>query len=103
MPAAPDESAFAAQLKNFQELDAAVDQEAAEARRLINAIIDDKNTPSDNAALGRLDDRIETTMTDLRRRLNETSSRALAQLDAHNFPEASRTMAEMVFLPSGVL
>jgi class 3 adenylate cyclase len=95
MQTTPDEAAYAAQLKHFQELDAAVDQEAAEARRLINAIIDDKNTPSDNAALGRLDDRIETTMNDLRRRLNEASGRVLAQIDAHHFPEAGRSMTEV--------
>jgi class 3 adenylate cyclase len=91
----PDAAAYAAQLKKFQELDAAINQEAAEARRLINAIIDDPSTPSDNAALGRLDDRIETTMTDLRHRLNEQSDRVLEQVEANNFPEAARLMAEV--------
>src|SRR5262249_3607674 len=69
MQATPDQAAYAEQLKRFQDLDAAVEQEATAARKLINAIIDDRSTPSDNAALGRLDDRIDTTMTDLRRRL----------------------------------
>ncbi|WP_407159749.1 adenylate/guanylate cyclase domain-containing protein [Bradyrhizobium sp. STM 3557] len=91
----PDAAAYAAQLKKFRELDAAIDQEAAEARRLINAIIDDPSTPSDNAALGRLDDRIETTMTDLRHRLNEQSDRVLEQVEANNFPEAARLMADV--------
>jgi len=91
----PDAAAYAAQLKKFQELDAAIDQEAAEARRLINGIIDDPSTPSDNAALGRLDDRIETTMTDLRHRLNEQSDRVLEQVEASNFPEAARLMADV--------
>jgi class 3 adenylate cyclase len=95
MQSTPDATAYAAQLKAFHELDAAVDQEAAEARRLINAIIDDTSTPSDNAALGRLDDRIETTMTDLRHRLNEQSDRVLEQVEANNFPEAARLMAEV--------
>jgi hypothetical protein len=75
-----DQAAYAEQLKNFKELDAAVEQEAAEARRLINAIIDDNSTPSDNAALGRLDDRIENAMDDLRRRLEEENDRVLEQL-----------------------
>jgi class 3 adenylate cyclase len=95
MQSTPDATAYAAQLKKFQELDAAIDQEAADARRLINAIIDDPSTPSDNAALGRLDDRIETTMTDLRHHLNEQSERVLEQVEANNFPEAARLMAEV--------
>ena len=95
MQSTPDAAAYAAQLKSFRELDAAVDQEATEARRLINTIIDDPSTPSDNAALGRLDDRIETTMTDLRRRLNEQSERVLEQVEANNFPEAARLMADV--------
>ena len=90
-----DQAAYAEQLKNFKELDAAVEQEAAEARRLINAIIDDNSTPSDNAALGRLDDRIENAMDDLRRRLDEENDRVLEQLEANNFPEASRIMVHI--------
>jgi len=90
-----DQAAYAEQLKNFKELDAAVEQEAAEARRLINAIIDDNSTPSDNAALGRLDDRIENAMDDLRRRLEEENDRVLEQLEANNFPEASRIMVHI--------
>jgi adenylate cyclase len=95
MQSAPDPAAYAEQLKHFRELDAAVDQEAADARRLINAIIDDPSTPSDNAALGRLDDRIETAMNDLRRRLNDQSAQVLEQVEANNFPEAARLMGEV--------
>jgi class 3 adenylate cyclase len=95
METTPDQAAYAEQLKKFQELNAAVDQEAAAARQLINAIINDTSTPSDDARLGRLDGRIETTMDDLRRRLNEESTRALEQLDAHNFPEAARILARV--------
>jgi class 3 adenylate cyclase len=95
MQAAPDQAAYAVQLKAFQDLGAAIDREGAAARQLINAIIDDPSTPSDNAALGRLDDRIETTMGDLRRRLNDQNARVLEQLDAKNFPEASRIMIDV--------
>jgi class 3 adenylate cyclase len=95
MQSTPEPTAYAAQLKAFRELDAAVDQEAADARRLINAIIDDPSTPSDDAALGRLDDRIDTTMSDLRHRLNEQSNRVLEQIEANNVPEAARLMAEV--------
>jgi len=90
-----DRAAYAAQLKAFKDLDGAVEQEAAEARRLINAIIDDPSTPSDNAALARLDDRIENTMNDLRRRLDNENNQVIEQLEANNFAEASRTMAHI--------
>ncbi|WP_316189961.1 adenylate/guanylate cyclase domain-containing protein [Bradyrhizobium sp. SZCCHNR3142] len=95
MEAAPDQASYAEQLKRFQELDADVAREAAAARQLINAIIEDPSTPSDNAALGRLDARIEATMSDLRRRVNEDSARVIERLDAHDFPEAARMMAEV--------
>jgi adenylate cyclase len=95
METTPDQAAYAERLKAFRDLDAAVEQEASAARKLINAIIDDTSTPSDNAALGRLDDRIDTTMSDLRRRLNEESERVLEQVDAHNFPEAARMMTHV--------
>ena len=38
--------------------------EAQAARKLINAIIDDTSTPSDNAALARIDSRIDSLMSD---------------------------------------
>lgn len=95
MEAAPDQASYAEQLKRFQELDADVAREAAAARQLINAIIEDPSTPSDNAALGRLDARIEATMSDLRRRVNEDSARVIERVDAHDFPEAARMMAEV--------
>ena len=39
-----------------------IEQEAQAARALINAIIDDTSTDSDNATLGRIDDRIENVV-----------------------------------------
>lgn len=47
-----DEAAFAARQRNFQEADRQVEEEAEAARKLINAIIDDVRTPSDNASHG---------------------------------------------------
>lgn len=95
MQATPDPTAYAAQQKAFQDLDADIEREATAARQLINSIIDDPSTPSDYAALGRLDARIETTMADLRHRLNEESAVALEQVDAHNFSDANLTMARV--------
>src|SRR5215469_9191153 len=51
----PDEATYADRLKVFEETDVQMDQEAQTARKLINSIIDDKSTPSDNIALARLD------------------------------------------------
>ena len=90
----PDEASYAAHLKTFQALDAEVEQQAQMARENIAGIIADTSTPSDNAALGRLDDRIETTMSDLRHRLSEQNALTLQQLDAGKFDEARRTMAQ---------
>src|SRR5579872_3255704 len=56
----PDEAAYAANLKVFKDIDPEIDQQAQAARQLVDAIIDDASTPSDNAALGRIDDRIDT-------------------------------------------
>jgi adenylate cyclase len=89
----PDEASYAAHLKTLQALDADVEQHAQKAREQIVAIIQDTSTPSDNAALGRLDDRIDTAINDLRRRLGVQNTLVLQQLDAHNFDEAKRTLA----------
>src|SRR5262249_11483593 len=90
----PDEASYAAHLKTFHALGADVDREAQAARDKIAAIIDDISTPSDNAALGRLDDRIDTAVNDLRHRLNDRNAELLQQLDARKFDDASKTIAE---------
>ena len=74
-------------------LDPEIDREAENARKFIAEIIDDTSTPSDNAALGRLDERIENAVTDLRHRLNERDAHLLHQLDAHDFAGARETLA----------
>jgi adenylate cyclase len=89
----PDQASYAAHLKTFQSVNAEIDREAQAARKQIAAIIDDPSTPSDNAALGRLDDRIDTAVNDLRERLNERDATLLKQLDAGNFDEAKSTLA----------
>ena len=71
MATPPDEASYASHLKIFQSADSEIDREAQAARKQIAAIIDDTSTPSDNAALGRLDDRIDTAVNDLRQRLDE--------------------------------
>jgi adenylate cyclase len=88
----PDEASYAANLKIFQSVDPEIVGEAQAARKQIAAIIDDTSTPSDNAALGRLDDRIETAISDLRERLDEQGANLLKQFDARKFDEAKATL-----------
>jgi len=89
----PDEASYAAHLKMLQATEADVEREAQHARDLIDAIIDDTSTPSDNAALGRLDDRIDTVINDLHKRLNDKNALLLQQLDAGKSNEARATLA----------
>jgi len=88
----PDEAGYAARLKAYREADTEVEREGQEARKLINAIIDDPTTPSDNAALGRIDDRIENAIDEARKQLSEQSAQLLRQLDAKDFAAVRETL-----------
>jgi len=90
----PDQASYATHLKTFQALGPEVEREAQAARDKIAAIIEDISTPSDNAALGRLDDRIDTAVNDLRHRLDDRTAVLLQQLDARKFDDATKTIAE---------
>ncbi len=89
----PDEASYTEHLKTYQKLDPEIDREAEAARKFIGEIIDDTSTPSDNAALGRLDERIENAVTDLRHRLDERDAHLLRQLDANDFAGVQETLA----------
>jgi adenylate cyclase len=89
----PDEASYAAHLKAFQSLNPEIDREAQAAREQIAAIIDDRSTPSDNAALGRLDERIDTAVHELRERLDEQDAMLLKQLDAGHFDQVKSALA----------
>jgi adenylate cyclase len=89
----PDESGFKARKDWYEAKSAEVEREAQEAHRLINAIIDDRSTPSDNAALARIDSRIDSLMTDARRYLKETSAELISQLEARDFEAARHSLA----------
>jgi class 3 adenylate cyclase len=89
----PDEAGYAAHLKAFQSINPQIDREAQAARKQIAAIIADPSTPSDDAALGRLDDRIDTAVNDLRVRLDEQYAILLKQLEARHFDEAKSALA----------
>jgi hypothetical protein len=91
----PDEASAAAHLKAFEEKGPEVQREAEAARKLIKAIIDDPSTPSDNVALTRIDDRIDTAVNDLRHRLDEEIGQLLSQLEGQNFTEVLHGLARV--------
>lgn len=92
MQSPSDEEAYAVRLREFEESDRKIEEEAEGARKLINAIIEDPRTPSDNAALARIEIRIETAVTELRRDLNEDHAKLLKQVDAKQMAEARGTL-----------
>ncbi|QDW36491.1 adenylate/guanylate cyclase domain-containing protein [Bradyrhizobium sp. KBS0727] len=92
MQSPPDDAGFADRQKTYEAKGQEIDQEAQAARALINAIIDDTSTASDNARLGRIDDRIEHVNGDLRRYLSEEYKRLLSLLEAGNFQAARSSL-----------
>ena len=78
----PDEAGFAERKQRYEAAGIAIEQEAGAVHVLINAIIDDITTDSDNAALGRIDSRIEDTSKDLLHYLDEEHDRLFPLLEA---------------------
>ena len=95
MQTPPDDASDAAHLKTFQEKEPEVRREAEAARKLIKAIIDDPSTPSDDVALTRIDERIDTAVNDLRHRLDEEIGQLLRQLEGQNFTEVLHGLARI--------
>ena len=91
----PDAMGYKLQKQLYDAKDAEVDSEAKAARELINAIIDDTSTPSDNAALGRIDSRIDSLISVSRRHLRQESGQLLSELDAQDFAAVRRSLAQV--------
>jgi len=91
----PDETGYKVQKQLYDAKDAEVDSEAQAARKLINAIIDDTSTPSDNAALARIDSRIDSLMSESRQHLEQESEDLLSELDARDFSAVRRSLARV--------
>ncbi|MCP1732096.1 class 3 adenylate cyclase [Bradyrhizobium japonicum] len=91
MQAPGEDSGYESARKAFEEIEPLIKREADAARTLIDAIIADPSTPSDNAALGRLDDRIDNAVNDLLMRLNAENKTLLEQIDAKDFAAAKAT------------
>jgi class 3 adenylate cyclase len=93
MQSPPDEAAFAERQKEYEADRVEIGKDAEAARALINSIIDDITTDSDNAALGRIDDRIDIANSDLSRHLTEESDLLWPLFEARNFTEIRATLA----------
>ena len=91
----PDEIGYKLRKELYDAKDAEVDSEALAARKLINAIIDDTSTPSDNAALARIESRIEILMSESRRYLKQESADLLLQIEARDFAAVRRSLARV--------
>jgi class 3 adenylate cyclase len=91
----PDEIGYRARKQLYDAKDAEVDGEVQAAHKLINAIIEDTSTPSDNAALGRIDSRTESLTSDARRHLKQESAELLLALDARDFAVVRRDLARI--------
>ena len=91
----PDEIGYRAQKQLYDAKDAEVDSEALAARKLINAIIDDTSTPSDNAGLARVESRIDSLTNEFRRHLQLESEDLLVALDARDFAAVRRGLARV--------
>ena len=89
----PDEAGYKLRKQLYDTMDAEVDSETHAARTLLNAIIDDTSTPSDNAALGRIDSRIDSLVSESRSNLKEVAGELLLQLDARDFVAVRRSLA----------
>ena len=91
----PDEIEYKARKQLYDAKDAEVDSEAQAARKLINAIIEDTSTPSDNAELARIDTRIDSLMSDTRRHLTQETGELLLALDARDFTAVRHGLARV--------
>src|ERR1700748_2213984 len=71
MQSPPDEAGFAERKQRYEAGGAALGDEGSAVHLLINALLADLTTDSDNAALARIDSRIEDTNKDVLRYLDE--------------------------------
>jgi len=95
MQAPPDEMGYKRLNQIYEAKGAEVESKSQTVRTLINAIIDDKTSPSDNAALARIESRLESLMSQTRRHLSQEQGQLLADLDARDFPAARRSLARV--------
>jgi class 3 adenylate cyclase len=97
MQSPPDEAGYAERKQRYDAAAAVISQEASEVHALLDDIIADVTTESDNAALGRIDSRIEDTNRDLLHYLDEEQGRLFPLLEAgtQDFAEIRRSLARI--------
>src|ERR1700761_1320580 len=97
MQSPPDEDGFAERKQRYDAAGVAIGKEASAVHELINAIIDDVSTESNDAALGRIDSRIEDTNKDVLHYLDEEHDRLFPLLEAktQDFPEIRKSLARI--------
>src|ERR1700754_2307458 len=95
MQSPPDEATYVERRKIYEAKGLEVGREAKGARELINAIIDDTSTTSDNATLARLDSRIDTANNDLRRYLDQEYDRFFQVVDRRDPEELRRALVRI--------
>ena len=100
MQSPSDEAGFAERKQRYDAASTAIGQEASAIHVLLNAIIDDLSTDSDNAALGRIDGRIDDISKDVLRYLDEEHARLFPLLEAktQDFPEIRRILSRIDML-----
>ena len=100
MQSPSDEAGFAERKQRYDAASTAIGQEASAIHVLLNAIIDDLGTDSDNAALGRIDGRIDDISKDVLRYLDEEHARLFPLLEAktQDFPEIRRILSRIDML-----
>ena len=91
----PDELGHKRLKQIYDAKDAEVSGEAQAVRKLVNAIIDDTSTPSDNAALARIDSRIDSVMSETRHHLEQEQGELLSALEARDFATVRRSLARV--------
>jgi class 3 adenylate cyclase len=97
MQTPPDDDGFAERKQRYDAAGVAIGKEASAVHVLINAIIDDITTDSDNAALARIDSRIEDTNKDVLRYLDEEHDHLFPLLEAktQDFAEIRKSLARI--------
>jgi class 3 adenylate cyclase len=97
MQSPPDNAGFAERKQRYEAAGAAIGQEANAVHKLLDDIISDATTESDNAALGRIDGRIEDTNKDLLRYLNDEQQRLfpLFEADSPDFDQIRRALTRI--------
>jgi class 3 adenylate cyclase/hemerythrin superfamily protein len=94
MQSPPDDAGYADRKQQYNAAAVAIAQEASAVHALINDIIADQSTESNDAALGRIDSRIEDVSRDLLHYIDEEHGRLFPMLEAstQDFAEIRRSL-----------